>query len=63
MNCPFYTADDVAAALKIKKSTAYKVVRLLNAELKSKGFLILTGRVPIEYFNERYAVVMKGRKS
>lgn len=35
----YMTADDVAKALKISKSFAYKVIRKMNAELQEQGFL------------------------
>ena len=37
--------EEVAEELNISKSYAYKIVQKLNEELKSKGFLTISGRV------------------
>lgn len=49
----FMRVDDVAAELGVSKSYAYKIVRQLNAELKEKGFLTVSGRVNKKYFMEK----------
>jgi len=46
-------ADDVARELGISKSHAYKIIHRLNAELKEKGFLTISGRVSRKYFIEK----------
>lgn len=46
--------DVVADMLSVSKSTAYKVIRTLNEELKDKGFMTVQGRVPEDYLKERY---------
>ena len=45
--------DDVARELGISKSHAYKIMQKLNAELKEKGFLTISGRVNRKYFMEK----------
>ena len=40
----YMTADDVAKALKISKSFAYKVIRKMNAELQEQGFFTMAGK-------------------
>ena len=50
----FYTADDVAELLTISRPTAYRIIRKLNDELAEKGFIIISGRVPKKYFDEKY---------
>ena len=45
--------DDVARELGISKSHAYKIIQRLNAELKEKGFLTISGRVSRKYFIEK----------
>ncbi len=52
-NNTFMRVDDVAAELGVSKSYAYKIVRQLNAELKEKGFLTVSGRVNKKYFMEK----------
>lgn len=49
----FMRVDEVAQELGISKSYAYKIVQKLNAELSSKGFLTISGRVNKQYFMER----------
>ena len=48
----FMRVDEVAQELGISKSYAYKIVQKLNAELKEKGFMIISGRVNKQYFME-----------
>ena len=49
----FMRVDEVAKELGISKSYAYKIVQKLNAELKEKGFMTISGRVNKQYFMER----------
>lgn len=46
----FMRVDEVAQELSISKSYAYKIVQKLNAELKEKGFMTISGRVNKQYF-------------
>ena len=49
----FMRVEEVAEKLNISKSYAYKIVQMLNAELKEKGILTISGRVNRKYFMER----------
>lgn len=49
----FMRVEDVANELGVSKSYAYKIVQKLNAELKSQGFITISGRVNKQYFLER----------
>lgn len=49
----FMRVDEVAAELGVSKSYAYKIVQRLNAELKAKGYLTISGRVSRQYFMEK----------
>jgi predicted transcriptional regulator len=49
----FMRVDDVATELGVSKSHAYKVVRKLNSELKSMGYLTVAGRISRKYFIEK----------
>ena len=62
-NKSFMKVEEVAQELGISKSYAYKVVQKLNAELESKGYLTISGRVNKQYFMERtcYGAVQKER--
>ena len=59
----FMRVDEVAQELGISKSYAYKIVQKLNAELKEKGFMTISGRVNKQYFIERtcYGATKKER--
>lgn len=53
MSTAFMTVEDVAKEMGISKSYAYKIVQKLNDELKSKGFITISGRVNKNYFLKR----------
>ena len=59
----FMRVDEVAQELGISKSYAYTIVQKLNAELKEKGFMTISGRVNKQYFMERtcYGATKKER--
>ena len=59
----FMRVDEVAQELGISKSYANKIVQKLNAELKEKGFMTISGRVNKQYFMERtcYGATKKER--
>lgn len=46
--------------LSVPESTAYKIIRDLNAELKDQGYIVLRGRVEEKYLKERFR--LDGRK-
>ena len=46
----YMTVEEVAKALKISKSFAYKVVREMNAELKELGYFTVSGKVNKQFF-------------
>jgi DNA-binding IclR family transcriptional regulator len=50
-------AADVAEILDISKSKAYSIIKTLNAELKENGFIVVAGRVPRKYFDERAKMI------
>ena len=50
----FYTADDISVLLTVSKPTAYRIIKRLNDELTNKGFIVVSGRVPKKYFNEKF---------
>ena len=49
----FMRVDDVARELGVSKSYAYKLIQRLNAELREKGYLTISGRVRRKYFTEK----------
>ncbi|MFV0343439.1 MAG: ICEBs1 excisionase [Anaerocolumna sp.] len=50
----YYTVEDVQALLGVSSSKAYQIMRGLNKELKDKGFIVVSGRTPKKYFNEKF---------
>ncbi len=48
------TANDVAQALGISKSHAYKIVRELNDELEAKGFIVVAGKIPRAFWDKKF---------
>ncbi|MBR6511619.1 MAG: DNA-binding protein [Phascolarctobacterium sp.] len=46
-------ADEVAAILGVKISTAYKVIRTLNSQLEARGKVTVRGKI-----NRRYLLKM-----
>lgn len=44
-NQVFIRADEIAEELGVSKAYAYKLMQMLNDELKSKGYMTISGRV------------------
>ena len=49
----FYTAQEVATMLGVSKTSAYRVIKRLNAELEEKGYITITGKISKRYFLEK----------
>lgn len=62
MTNSFLRVDDVAKILDVSKSYAYKIVQRLNKELKSMGYITISGRVNKQYFMEKTCYGTKERK-
>ena len=58
----FMRVDEVAQELGVSKSYAYKIVQKLNAELKSLGYLTISGRVNRMFFYEKLCYDEKERR-
>jgi hypothetical protein len=50
----FVRADDIAQDLDVSVPYAYKLIRAMNAELKAKGFMTVTGRVSRQFYEEKF---------
>lgn len=50
----YYTANEIMEMLGISRGHAYKIVKRLNEELSSKGFIVVAGKVPKKYFAEHF---------
>ena len=47
-------ADEVAATLGVAKETAYKIIKGLNDNLREKGYVTVSGRLPRRYWEEKF---------
>lgn len=50
----YYYASDVSDILGVSETKAYAVIRELNDNLKSEGYIILRGRIPKSYFHKHF---------
>ena len=53
MRAQFITAEEVEKALSISRSKAYQIIRSLNKELKEMGYITISGKCPIQYFQQK----------
>lgn len=54
MNKKMYlSAQEVGILLGVSKPHAYRLVKEMNDELKSKGYIVIAGRVPTVFFEEK----------
>ena len=49
-------ADEVAEICKIKKSRAYAIMKIINEEMKGKGYIVIRGRVNSVYLFKRLGI-------
>lgn len=50
----YFTADEISQMLGISRGHAYKIIKKLNTELDSQGYIVVSGKVPKKYFAEHY---------
>lgn len=50
----YLTAAELAEMLGISRGHSYKLIQKMNAELSAKGYIVVAGKVPVKYFEERY---------
>lgn len=50
----YLNVDQVMKILGVSSSKAYQVMRQLNSELKSKGYITVSGGIPTKFFCEHY---------
>ncbi len=50
----YYTAEEISLLLGVSMGTSYRIIRTLNRELRSKGYIVIAGKLPIKYFEEKY---------
>ena len=54
MYAQYMTVGEVAEALGISRSKAYQIIRALNKELQTLGYITISGKCPVKYFSEKY---------
>lgn len=50
----YYDATEIAEMLGVSKASAYKIIRGLNKDLESQGFLVIQGKVSCAYFKKKW---------
>lgn len=50
----YYTAEEISVMLGVSVGHSYRIIRKLNKELEKQGFIIVSGKLPIRFFEERY---------
>ena len=53
------TAIEVAEVMDCSESMGYKIIKELNGELESKGYITRRGRAPRRYFCERTGLMLE----
>lgn len=53
MSKQYLNAENVAEIMDCSVRYGYKIIQEMNQELKAKGYIIRSGRVPRKYFFER----------
>lgn len=50
----YLDAPELSAMLGVSIGHSYKIIRELNSELKAKGYIVISGKVPTAYFKTKY---------
>lgn len=50
----FMTAKEIAEELGVAPSTAYKIIRQLNGELRTQGYITVAGKLNTQYFQKKF---------
>lgn len=50
----YFTAQEVQEMLGVSRAKAYRIVKELNDELASRGFIVTAGKVPKKFLSEKY---------
>lgn len=49
----YLTAEEVGTLLGISRGHAYRLIKGMNEDLRKKGYVVIAGRVPTLYFEEK----------
>lgn len=50
----YLSATEISKMLGVSMGFAYKIIRSLNEELKSSGYIVISGKVPTAFFEEKW---------
>lgn len=53
-NKMFINAQEMSEMLGVSQGHAYKLIREMNSDLKKSGYLVIAGKVPKGYFEQRW---------
>lgn len=54
MKKQYLTAKEISEAMGVSESKAYGIIRELNRELRTEGYLTVSGKVPVAFFKKKY---------
>ena len=54
MKKQYLTAKKISEAMGVSESKAYGIIRELNKELRTEGYLTVSGKVPVAFFKKKY---------
>ena len=54
MKKQYLTAKEISEAMVVSESKAYGIIRELNKELRTEGYLTVSGKVPVAFFKKKY---------
>lgn len=60
MSSQYLSAADIGEIMDCSASHGYTIIKQLNTELKAKGYITRSGRVPRKYFYERTGLSEQG---
>lgn len=50
----YYTAAEISEMIGVSLAKAYKIVKELNSELDANGYIVISGKIPIRFFEEKW---------
>lgn len=53
METMYVKASEVAEIMGVSRAKAYKIIAEMNEELRMKNYIVINGRVPRKYLNEK----------
>lgn len=54
MTRQYLTAAEVAEIVGVSIGKSYQLIRTMNAELQTEGYLTVSGKIPVAFFKKKY---------